>query len=127
MKNRVEDALSEICIEYGFCIQNCYWEAISRAKFLSAQKFVNLVFKADKTGERDRLAYEEILKDIFIKHVGYNAKFWCRKFLLERKPRLNKVRNKLVVLDLHRFERMCERVVYDYKPSFYLGNQKLKT
>ena len=127
LKSDLERILGDLCVDYGFCLSNNDFEAISSMKNMTPDNFVSAVFVADRTGKKDREVYAPIFKKIFIARFGGRAQYWNRRFLTKKRKRLNK-REKLEVILLcyARRDRMNDTRTYNAKPSIFTGTRKLK-
>ena len=117
MQDRIEEALLDICVANGFCLNEPYFSAIVSTKYLTPEKFLNMVFDADKTEGSDRAIYSRVIKESFVKHLGSNPNFWNRAYRLNRKLRLNLCKERVVILDFSRRERMFRNAKYNGRPA----------
>ena len=128
MKDELEELLGKLCVDHGFCLPLDYFEAISAKKRYTSEQFVEDVFLADGTGEKDKEIYFTIIRKEFEKLFGKEINVWNRRFLVKKKGRTRKLEsNAPVLLEFARIERATnlkwEKVCKSYE---FRGRRKLR-
>lgn len=128
MKEEIEELLSLLCVEYGFCLQGDFFQAISERKRYSAEEFVQDIFLADGTRIDDKKLYAPIFEDLFRRTFGKRVFFWNRRFLFMKKSRcLLKESNVPILMEYARVERFIKIDIKKLsRKQLYYGKIKLR-
>ena len=106
MYEELQDLLSELCVEKGFCLSTPFWEAIASTKHYSAKQFVESIFIADCTVLSDRKCFESIIRDMFVSKFGEEIHFWNRRFEVLKRKRITLIeKNEIILLEYARDEK----------------------